>query len=97
MTEESKTLLQTVSKELQVPEAELLRQGLKAFLERELLMVKADIYAICVRYGVVSVEEMESRYRNGSLEESNTWQDLQRLDHLEYKRDHLLQLIETAS
>ena len=41
-----------------------------------------------------SVEEMEARYRDGTLEEAGSWQDLQCLDHLEYKRDRLLQLIE---
>jgi hypothetical protein len=27
---------------------------------------------------------MEDRYRNGTLEEADSWQDLQRLDHLEH-------------
>jgi hypothetical protein len=37
---------------------------------------------------------MESRYQEGTLEEAETWRDLQRLDHLEYKRDKLLELLE---
>ncbi len=40
---------------------------------------------------------MESRYRNGTLEEAVSWGDFQRLDHLEYKRDRLLQVIEALS
>jgi len=36
-------------------------------------------------------------YRDGSLEEADTWRDLQRLDHLEYKRDRLLKLPEALS
>ncbi|MFH1926576.1 MAG: hypothetical protein ABIK79_00175 [Chloroflexota bacterium] len=43
-----------------------------------------------------SVEGMEARYRQGTLEEADSWQDLQRLDHLDYKRDRLLQLIEAV-
>jgi len=73
----------------------LLRQGLKAFLERRLRAVKAEIFELYGRYGVSSVEEMEARYRDGTLEEANSWRDLQRLDHLEYKRDRLQQLLET--
>lgn len=40
-----------------------------------------------------SIEEMEAHYRDGSLEEADSWRDLQRLDHLEDKRDRLLQLL----
>jgi hypothetical protein len=40
---------------------------------------------------------MEARYRDGTLEEADTWRDLQRLDHLEYKRDRLLKLLEALS
>jgi hypothetical protein len=40
---------------------------------------------------------MEARYRDGTLDEADSWRDLQRLDHLEYKRDSLLQLFETVT
>ena len=87
-------LLNTVAQELHVPEDELLREGLRAFLERQLRAVKAEIFEICGRYGVSDVEEIEARYRDGTLEEADSWRDLQRLDRLEYKRDRLLQLVE---
>lgn len=89
-------MLGTVAQELRIPEEELLRQGLRAFLERQLRAVKAEIFEICGRYGVSSVEEMEARYRDGTLEEADSWRDLQRLDHLEYKRDRLQQLLEAS-
>jgi len=91
------TLLNTVAQELHLPQDELLKQGLRTFLERRLCAVKADIFDICGRYGVSSVQGMEARYRDGTLEEADSWRDLQRLDHLEYKRDRLQQLLETVS
>jgi len=39
---------------------------------------------------------MEARYRDGTLEEADSWRDLQRLDHLEYTRDRLVQLLEAV-
>lgn len=86
-------MLKTVAQELHIPEEELLRQGLRAFLERQLRVVKAEIFEICGRYGVSSVEEMEARYKDGTLEEAESRRDLQRLDHLEYKRDRLQELL----
>ena len=91
------TMLKTVAEELHVSEEDLLKQGLRAFLERQLRAVKTEIFQITSPYGLSGVEEMEVRYRDGSLEEADTWRDLQRLDHLEYKRDRLLKLPEALS
>jgi len=97
MVVRAETMLKTVAKELHLSEEDLLKQGLRTFLERQLREVKAEIFQITGRYGVSGVEEMEARYRDGTLEEADTWRDLQRLDHLEYKRDRLLKLLEALS
>jgi hypothetical protein len=93
----TETMLKTVAEELRLSEEDLLKEGLRTFLERQLREVKAEIFQITGRYGVSGVEEMEARYRDGTLEEADTWRDLQRLDHLEYKRDRLLKLLEALS
>ncbi len=90
-------ILGTVAQELHVSEDDLLRQGLRALLERRRREIRAQILELTGHYGVSSVEEMEARYREGTLEETDSWRDLQRLDHLEYKRDRLLQLIEAVA
>ena len=52
-----------------------------------------EIFDISGRYNVANVEEMDERYQKGTLDEENSWRDLQRLDHLEYKHDELLKTI----
>jgi hypothetical protein len=89
-------ILSTVARELGISEDDLLKQGLRSFLERLLWEVKAEIFEISGRYGMSSVTEMDARYRDGTLEEANSWRDVQRLDHLEHKRDRLLQLLEVV-
>ena len=61
-------ILSTVARELHLSEEEVLKQGLRSLLEHQLREVKAEIFAISGRYGVSSVEEMEARYREGTLE-----------------------------
>jgi hypothetical protein len=39
---------------------------------------------------------MEAPYREGTLKEAASWRDLQRFDHLEHKRDCVLQLLEVV-
>lgn len=94
MTVRADAVLSTVAEELRISEDVLLKEALRAVLERQLRQIQAEISVICSRYGVSGVEEMEARYRNGSLEEAETWRDWQRLDHLEYKRDRLMKLLE---
>lgn len=97
MTSQTIALLSEVAEKLQIPEDELVREGLRNFLERRLRIIQAEIFQIRSRYGVSSVEEMEARYRNGTLEEADSWRDLQRLDHLEYKQERFQRLLETVS
>ena len=93
MTPQTNTILTTIAHELQLSEEDLVKQGVRSVLERRLREIKAEIFALHGRYGVSSVEEMEAHYQDGSLEEADSWRDPQRLDHLEHKRDHLLQLL----
>ena len=96
MTPQTVSALNTVSEALHIPEDELLRRGLRAYLKQQLRAVKADIFEIYGRYQISNVAEMEDRYRDGVLDEAGTWRDFQRLDHLEYQREHLQTLIENV-
>jgi uncharacterized membrane protein YcaP (DUF421 family) len=96
MATQAAEILATVARELGISEDDLLKEGLRSFLERQLREVKAAIFEINGRYGVSGVSEMEARYRDGTLEEADSWRDLQRLDHLEHKRDCLLKLLEVV-
>jgi molybdopterin-biosynthesis enzyme MoeA-like protein len=88
------TVIKTTAEELGLSQDDLVLQGLRQFLERQLRETQAQIFQITGSYNVRGVEEMENRYRSGELEEATSWRDLQRLDHLEYKRDRLLKLLE---
>ncbi len=90
-------VLDSIAQELHLSIEELLKASLISFLERRLREIKAEIFVIAGRYSIASVEEMETKYKAGELEEADSWRDLQRLDHLEYKRDRLLQLLETIA
>jgi hypothetical protein len=82
---------------LQAAEGELIeRPPLRSdgsLLERYHREVKAEIFEITGRYGVSSGERMEARYRDGALEEADSWRDVQRLDLIEHTRDPLSQLL----
>ncbi len=97
MIPQVRTVLETAAEELHIPPDDLVVRGLRSFLERQFREVQAEIFRITGHYGVSGVEDMEARYRNGTLEEAHSWRGLQHLDHLEYKRDRLSRLLEALS
>jgi len=97
MEVEVSPLLGVVAQELQLSEADLVHQGMRALVERQLLQVNAQVLEIAGKYRVSSVAEMEAQYQAGTLAESESWRDYQRLDHLEFERDRLRQLFESLA
>lgn len=91
---DSKPMLDLFAKELHISQDELLRDSLRSLLEHRLRQVKSEIFAITGKYEVSSVAEMEAQLQSGDLAEEESWQDFQKLDHLEYKRDRLLEMLD---
>lgn len=86
-------VIDALAQELHLPEESILEQGLKTFVERKLREIKVEIFQITGKYGISSAEEMEEQYKEGILEEGDTWREFQRLDHLEYKKEQLEKLL----
>lgn len=84
-----------VSNELHISHDALLQESLKLYLETRLRQIKSEIYKLYGKYQVTSVEALESRFEDGSLEEKDALDDYHRLDHLEYKRDELIRFLAT--
>lgn len=93
LTIDVKPVLDLFAKELHVSQEELLRDSLRSLLEHRLRHVRAEIFAITGKYEVSSVDEMDSQLQAGDLDEAESWQDFQKLDHLEYKRDRLIEML----
>lgn len=82
-----------LSKDLNLPKETILDESLKAFLEKKLREIKTAIYKIAIKYNISSVKEFDDLYKKGKVEEKDTWEDFQRLDHLEFKRDEIENLL----
>ncbi len=67
----------------------MIRESLRFYLEKRIRELKADIYKIKTKYGVSSIEDFEEKYKKGEIEEKDSWQEFQELDHLEFKKERL--------
>jgi len=68
----------------------LARESIKAFLDRELRCIEAEIIEIWAKYGVRSLLELEEKLKKGAVKEEDVLEDFQELDYLESRRDEIL-------
>jgi len=66
---------------------------LKIFLERKLREIKTEIFRITGKYKIKSAEEFDQLYKTGQVEEKDSWNDYQKLDHLEFKKEEIEKLL----
>jgi len=90
---ETDKTLETLSKEFSRSKEVILNESLKFFLERKLREIKSEIFRIRGKYKVSSVEDFEELYKRGEVDEKDSLNDFQRLDHLEFKKDELEKLL----
>ena len=68
----------------------LARVSIKAFLERELRCIEAEIFEIGSKHGVRSIFELDDKLKKGEVREGDILDDFQELDYLESRRDEIL-------
>ena len=68
----------------------LARASIKAFLERELRSIEADMFEIWTKHGVKSIYELDDMLKRGVVKEDDVLDDFQELDYLESRRDEIL-------
>jgi len=67
----------------------MINESERFYLEKKIRELKTDIYTIRTKYGVSSIEEFDEKYKSGEIEEKDSRQEFQKLDHLEFKKEEL--------
>lgn len=89
--------IKEISRELGVSEEELIRKGVKTYLEMELRKVRAEIHSVLSKYNVKSFDELDEKISTGKLSETDTFEDFTRLDYLEATREKIEKLLGAMS
>ncbi len=83
-------IIDEVAGALKMDRDALERASIKAFLERELRFIEAELFEIGARHGVRSIFELDDKLKMGEVREADVLEDFQDLDYLEARRDDLL-------
>ena len=82
-----------ISETLGVSEDDLVKRGVKAYLEMELRRVRAEMYGVLSKYKVDSFRELDEKISRGDLSETETFEDFTRLDYLDSVREKIERLL----
>ena len=84
--------LKFIAKELAIDEENLIKESIKAYLERKILEIDSEILQIRRKYNVESIYDMNKKIEEGVLDESCI-EDFFKLDRLEFKKDKLEKIL----
>ena len=85
-----------ISSMLNMRKENLEKESLKTYLHIKLRHCESEIFNIAKKYGILSIEEFEDRYKKGEIEEEGTWEDFFKLDHLEAEKETIKKALEVV-
>lgn len=94
----NKTLnrISTIAERLDISVEKIRRESLKAFLEREFLKSRTELFSLANKYGVKSIREFDRLIRKGKIHESSeTREDFFKIDSLQTKSELLKKILKS--
>jgi hypothetical protein len=88
--------MEKVEELLNMKREELMREGLRALLEKRFHELRVEIITIYLKYKVSSIEELDEKINRGELSETETFGDLTRLDFLESEADKIKEMLKSS-
>ena len=85
--------LDTIAQRLGIQQQELLHEGIVHYLESRQRELQAELNLLKARYQVETADQFESLYKQGAIEEADTWRDYQRFDTLSFKLEELKNIL----
>lgn len=81
--------LKEISRDLNLPEEEILFKGIETFLDRELKNAYLEINKFKLKYQVISPKELEKKIETKEVAEHPGWEDAIEWENLHKKVDQI--------
>ncbi|RZN43512.1 MAG: hypothetical protein EFT35_01105 [Methanophagales archaeon ANME-1-THS] len=88
-------LIKKVEELLNMRREELMKEGLRALLEKKYRELRVEILTLYQKYKVSSIEELDEKINRGELSETETFEDFTRLDFLEGEADKIKEILKS--
>jgi hypothetical protein len=87
--------MEKVEELLNMKRGELMREGLRALLEKRFHELRVEIVTIYLKYKVSSIEELDGRINRGELSETETFEDFTKLDFFESEAEKIKEILKS--
>ncbi|WP_293444368.1 hypothetical protein [Persephonella sp.] len=87
----------SIAKELSIPEDELIKESLKAYLQDKLIEIESEIFRIKKKFGVTNIYELNKKAEKGEISENEAFEDYFLLDNLEAEKEKIEKLLESLN
>ncbi len=88
-------MFEQIALKLQLSPQELERESLLVFLQQRLRLVESQLFDLAQKYGVKTVEELDQLVQSGQIHEAEAFEEYFEFEHLEAKRDLLLEALKS--
>lgn len=88
------TVLEEISKELNVKLDELIKIGLRTYFEKKLSSIESELFLLAKKYGIKNVFEFDEAIKQGKFHEDSSFEDYFKFDNLEAEREKILKYME---
>jgi hypothetical protein len=82
-----------VAKELHMNPDELMRESVRTYLKQKLSKIESELFVLAKKYGVKDVFELDSRVKQGLINEKDAYDDYFAYDNLEADREKIGKLL----
>jgi hypothetical protein len=82
-----------ISKEIGTPKEELISKGIRAYIRTELSKVEIELRSLYRGHNISSISDLAHLIEKGDVNESDVFDNLTRLDYLEWTHEKLATLL----
>jgi len=93
MSTNTQEVIKNIAKDFDLPYDLFLQESSQLYLEKKIKKIRIEILEIAGKYGVSTISDFENLYKQGKIDESNTFDDYKRLDRLEYEKEKIEKLL----
>lgn len=83
-----------LAKDLHMKPEELMKEGIRSFLNERLLTLESELFLLAKKYGTKDVFVFDEKIREGKFHEEEAFEDYFKFDNLEAERDRIKKYLE---
>lgn len=88
------TVIEEISKELNIAPNELIRIGLRNYFEKKLSGIESELFLLAKKLGVKNIFEFDEMIKQGKFHEYDSFEEYFKFDNLEAEREKIIKYLE---